>query len=38
MKLANLAGRLAIVTDDRAIDVATASRGVFDADPQAIYA
>jgi 2,4-diketo-3-deoxy-L-fuconate hydrolase len=38
MKLANLDGRLTIIAGDRAIDVATHSDGLFDADPQAIYA
>ncbi|OBK43149.1 fumarylacetoacetate hydrolase family protein [Mycobacterium sp. 1081908.1] len=37
MKVANLAGRLTIVTDSGAIDVEQASGGGFDADPQAIY-
>jgi 2-keto-4-pentenoate hydratase/2-oxohepta-3-ene-1,7-dioic acid hydratase in catechol pathway len=37
MKVANLAGRLTIVTDDGAIDVAKASSGLFAPDPQAIY-
>lgn len=37
MKVANLAGRLVIITDDGAIDVAEASNGRFAADPQAIY-
>jgi 2-keto-4-pentenoate hydratase/2-oxohepta-3-ene-1,7-dioic acid hydratase in catechol pathway len=37
MKIANLAGRLNIVTDSRAVDVEHASDFKFDADPQAIY-
>jgi 2-keto-4-pentenoate hydratase/2-oxohepta-3-ene-1,7-dioic acid hydratase in catechol pathway len=37
MRIANLAGRLAIVTDGRAVDVEKASDGRFPADPQAIY-
>src|SRR6266567_1414848 len=37
MKIANLAGRLTIVTDNRAVDVEHASNFKFDADPQAIY-
>ena len=37
MKIANLAGRLTIVLDDRAVDVEHASNFTFDADPQAIY-
>jgi 2,4-diketo-3-deoxy-L-fuconate hydrolase len=37
MRLANLAGRLAIVTGDQALDVERASRGRFASDPQAIY-
>ena len=36
MKVANLAGRLTIVTDNGAIDVEQASGAGFDADPQAI--
>lgn len=38
MKIANLAGRLAIVSDGRALDVEEASAGEFTSDPQAIYA
>jgi 2-keto-4-pentenoate hydratase/2-oxohepta-3-ene-1,7-dioic acid hydratase in catechol pathway len=37
MKIANLAGRLVVVTDGGALDVEQASRGKFDADPQAIF-
>ncbi|MFJ3802581.1 fumarylacetoacetate hydrolase family protein [Streptomyces sp. NPDC090088] len=38
MHLANLAGRLHLVTGARAVDVADASEGRFAPDPQAIYA
>lgn len=39
MRIANLAGRLVVITDDGAgaVDVQAASSGVFDADPQAVY-
>jgi 2-keto-4-pentenoate hydratase/2-oxohepta-3-ene-1,7-dioic acid hydratase in catechol pathway len=37
MRIANLAGRLVIVTDGRAVDVEKTSHGRFPADPQAIY-
>jgi 2,4-diketo-3-deoxy-L-fuconate hydrolase len=37
MRLANLGGRLAIVSGDRAVDVERASNGRFGSDPQAIY-
>jgi 2,4-diketo-3-deoxy-L-fuconate hydrolase len=37
MKIANLAGRLVLVTGDRALDVETASGGTFGSDPQAVY-
>jgi 2-keto-4-pentenoate hydratase/2-oxohepta-3-ene-1,7-dioic acid hydratase in catechol pathway len=37
MRLANLTGRLAILTAGGAVDVRAASRGRFDSDPQAIY-
>lgn len=37
MRIANLDGRLVVVTDDGAIDVETASDGRFSSDPQAIY-
>jgi len=37
MRIANVAGRLNLVVADRAIDVASASRGRFAADPQAVY-
>ncbi|MBD0418204.1 fumarylacetoacetate hydrolase family protein [Streptomyces sp. TRM S81-3] len=38
MRIANLAGRLTVLVEGRAIDVHTASRGAFSADPQAVYA
>lgn len=38
MRIANLNGRLHILTADGGIDVESASKGVFSADPQAIYA
>ena len=38
MRVANLAGRLVMLRDDLAVDVAEASGGRFAADPQAIYA
>jgi 2-keto-4-pentenoate hydratase/2-oxohepta-3-ene-1,7-dioic acid hydratase in catechol pathway len=38
MKLANLAGRAVIVTGSAAVDVETASRGRFPADPHAVFA
>ena len=37
MRIANLDGRLVLVAGDRAVDVATASDGRFEADPQRIY-
>lgn len=37
MRIANLAGRLVLVTDGGAVDVAEASQGRFDPDPTAIY-
>ncbi|MEU3862512.1 fumarylacetoacetate hydrolase family protein [Streptomyces sp. NPDC028722] len=37
MRIANLGGRLAVVTDGRAIDVHTASDALFSPDPQAVY-
>ena len=37
MRIGNLAGRLALITDQGAIDVAAASDGRFGADPQAVY-
>jgi 2,4-diketo-3-deoxy-L-fuconate hydrolase len=37
MRIGNLAGRLVIVSDDRALDVEAASDGAFGSDPQAIY-
>ncbi|WP_067479087.1 fumarylacetoacetate hydrolase family protein [Actinomadura hibisca] len=38
MRVANLAGRLVLVRDGRAVDVEQASGGRFGADPQAVYA
>ena len=38
MRIANLSGRLVLIREDRAIDVADASAGRFSADPQAAYA
>lgn len=37
MRIANLAGRLALVSDTRALDVETASGGAFSSNPQAVY-
>ncbi|CAM5644943.1 2-hydroxyhepta-2,4-diene-1,7-dioate isomerase [Streptomyces avidinii] len=37
MRIANLAGRLALVVDGLAVDVEQASGGLFAADPQAVY-
>lgn len=37
MRLANLSGRLVIVSESKATDVETASHGIFSSDPQAIY-
>lgn len=37
MRIANLHGRLHILTPDGGVDVETASKGTFTADPQAIY-
>ncbi|CAL9646199.1 fumarylacetoacetate hydrolase family protein [Streptomyces sp. enrichment culture] len=37
MRIANLSGRLAVIAEDRAIDVHAASGGLFSADPQAVY-
>ncbi|MGW7824532.1 fumarylacetoacetate hydrolase family protein [Streptomyces puniciscabiei] len=37
MRTANLHGRLALVSDDRAVDVQEASGGRFAADPQAVF-
>jgi 2-keto-4-pentenoate hydratase/2-oxohepta-3-ene-1,7-dioic acid hydratase in catechol pathway len=37
VRIANIAGRLALLTDGTAVDVANASDGRFSADPQAIY-
>ena len=38
MRIANLAGRLSIIIEARAVDVARASNGRFDHDPQNIFA
>jgi 2,4-diketo-3-deoxy-L-fuconate hydrolase len=37
MRIANISGRLALVEDQRAVDVETASSGRFSSDPQAVY-
>ncbi|MEU9886706.1 fumarylacetoacetate hydrolase family protein [Sphaerisporangium sp. NPDC051011] len=37
MKIGNLNGRLVVVSGDRAIDVETASEGLYSSDPQAVY-
>jgi 2-keto-4-pentenoate hydratase/2-oxohepta-3-ene-1,7-dioic acid hydratase in catechol pathway len=37
VRIANLSGRLVIIRDDKAIDIASASAGRFSADPQAIF-
>jgi len=37
MRIANLRGRLVLITDTGAVDVESASEGQFSADPQAIY-
>ena len=37
MRIANLEGRLVLLKGDGAVDVASASDGRFDADPQAVY-
>jgi 2-keto-4-pentenoate hydratase/2-oxohepta-3-ene-1,7-dioic acid hydratase in catechol pathway len=37
MRIANVEGRLCLLTDDGAVDVHEASDGRFDADPQAVY-
>jgi 2-keto-4-pentenoate hydratase/2-oxohepta-3-ene-1,7-dioic acid hydratase in catechol pathway len=37
MRIANLDGRLHILTTDGAVDVESASNGLFSADPQAVY-
>lgn len=37
MRIANLSGRLVIVTGSLAVDVETASRGTFGSDPQAVF-
>jgi 2,4-diketo-3-deoxy-L-fuconate hydrolase len=38
MRIANIAGRLALVQDDRILDVERASGGTFAADPMAVFA
>lgn len=38
MRIANINGRLNVISGDRAWDVETSSRGLFSADPQAVYA
>jgi 2,4-diketo-3-deoxy-L-fuconate hydrolase len=38
VRIANLSGRLTLISDDSGIDVETASAGRFGADPQAVYA
>ncbi|MFB7653435.1 MULTISPECIES: fumarylacetoacetate hydrolase family protein [unclassified Streptomyces] len=37
MRIANLSGRLALLVDGKAVDVEDASRGLFSAEPQAVY-
>lgn len=37
MRIANLAGRLALITGETAVDVEKASEGEFSSDPQAVY-
>lgn len=37
MRIANLAGRLVLITADGAVDVEKASNGLFSCDPQAVY-
>jgi len=37
MRIANLSGRLTLITDIGAVDVERASNGLFSADPQAVY-
>ena len=37
MRIANLSGRLVLITGGRAVDVGEASEGRFESDPQAIY-
>lgn len=37
MRIANLAGRAALITDARAVDIATASAGRFGPDPQTLF-
>ncbi|GAB3608056.1 fumarylacetoacetate hydrolase family protein [Humibacter ginsengiterrae] len=37
MRIANLSGRLVLLSDDRALDVEQASEGRFSSDPQAVY-
>lgn len=38
MRIANLDGRLVLLTGDRALDVESASAGLFSSDPQLVYA
>ncbi|MEW2626159.1 fumarylacetoacetate hydrolase family protein [Streptomyces sp. NPDC048106] len=38
MRIANLAGRLVVISADRAVDVQRASGGLFSSDPSAVYA
>ncbi|WP_104091866.1 fumarylacetoacetate hydrolase family protein [Arthrobacter sp. GMC3] len=38
MRIANITGRLALVAEDRALDVETASEGRFHSDPAAVFA
>jgi 2-keto-4-pentenoate hydratase/2-oxohepta-3-ene-1,7-dioic acid hydratase in catechol pathway len=37
MRIANLSGRLALIVNELAVDIATASDGRFSADPQAVF-
>lgn len=37
MRIANLSNRLVLITGERAVDVQTASDGLFEADPAAVY-
>ncbi len=37
MRIANLSGRLVLITGGRAVDVQQASKGRFESDPQAVY-
>ena len=38
MRIANVRGRLTLLTDDGGVDVEKASKGRFSADPQAVFA